>query len=255
MIHGVGCTGAAWDRMAPLFQARGFTTFTPTLFPALRTKGAPPEGITKLTLHDYVAAMADEARKIAADTGRKPALIGHSMGGLIVQKLATMDVAAAGVLLTPAQTADCQVFDFAPLYTFWNILKSGDVNQPYKVWDKGFSWGVLNAVDKSRHAEIYAEAVFDSGLVYRDLGRPAEDPHRTAFIDAAEIKLPLLTIGAAKDRATVIKAVRRLAQKYAGVGGAYKEYPKNAHWIVDEPGTEQVVSDIADWLDAKVPAA
>jgi alpha-beta hydrolase superfamily lysophospholipase len=248
MIHGVGCDGTAFNRMAPLFSAHGFLTRTPTLFPDLRVRENPSEGLSKLCLHDYVEAMAAEAAQFQKETGRPVALLGHSMGGLIVQKLAARKIGAAGVLLTPAQPADCQKFALGPLYTFWNIVRDGDVNKAYKVWRKGFYWGVLNCVDPAKRAAIYATALFDSGLIYRDIGRSKDDPHRTATIDAADIAIPLLTVCAGRDRATVPAAVRAVAAKYRDSGGQLLEYPRNGHWIVDEPGTDRVVSDIAAWL-------
>ena len=252
MIHGIGCDGSVFNRMAALFAAHGFNPRTPTLFPHLRVGDAPSAELATLTLKDYVDAMEQEARAFATESGRPIALLGHSMGGLIVQKLAARKVGAAGVLLTPAQPADCQVFSFGPLFTFWNIVKVGDPHRSYKVWRKGFDWGVLNQVPEERRDAIYAGAVYDSGLVYRDLGRPAQDPHRTAFIDASDIDIPLLTVCAGRDRATVPAAVRKVAAKYRDRGGQLIEYPRNGHWIVDEPGVERVVGDIAEWLKRKL---
>ncbi|MEO0607725.1 MAG: alpha/beta hydrolase, partial [Pseudomonadota bacterium] len=132
----------------------------------------------------------------------------------------------------------------------WSVLKVGAKNVPgrvFKVGPNGFRWGVLNAVPKQRHDAIYADALYDSGRVYHDLTNP--EP-----IDESKITVPTLTIGAKKDRATVIKAVRKVGQKYAkaSVPGDYTEYRSNAHWIVDEPGTEQVSADILEWLDRRL---
>jgi alpha-beta hydrolase superfamily lysophospholipase len=254
MIHGVGCDGAAFNRFAGLMAAHGFNPRTPTLFPDLRVggDGPPPEGLAKLTLKDYVDAMEAEARAFEKEAGRPVALLGHSMGGLIVQKLLSRGVGAAGVLLTPAQPADCRVFSWSVFYTFWNILRVGDINRGYKVWKKGFAWGVMNCVPKARHDALFRQTVFDSGLVYRDFGRPQDDPHRIAFIDAGGIKAPILTIGAGKDRATPVRAVRKVAAKYAAIGGTYLEYPKSGHWLLDEPETERAASEIAAWLKGKL---
>ena len=103
---------------------------------------------------------------------------------------------------------------------------------------------LLNAVPKERHDTIYADALFDSGRVYHDLANPDG-------IDESKVAVPTLTIGAKKDRATVIKAVRKVGAKYAKAKrpGDYIEYGNHAHWLVDEPGTEQVSADILEWLD------
>ncbi|MEM7493998.1 MAG: alpha/beta hydrolase [Pseudomonadota bacterium] len=249
MIHGVGCGGEVWDKMRPAFEAEGWACDAPTLFPQFRTP-EPTDGLADLTLNDYVEAMAEKARQIEAANGEKPVVIGHSMGGLIAQKLTEAGLVEAGIFLTPAQPEGCTVTDLRVMRTFWSILKAGRKNIPggvFKVGPNGFSWGVLNCVPKSRHDEIYKGALYDSGRVYEQLGEPWP-------IDESHIKVPTLTIGAKKDRATVIKAVRKVGEKYEGaaVAGDYLEYADHAHWIVDEPGTERVTSDILDWLKSKI---
>ena len=250
MIHGVGCGGEVWDRMKRDFAMAGWTCETPTLFPDLRTREDPPDALADLTLSDYIEAAAEKAAAIAQRNGEKPVVIGHSMGGLIAQKLAERGSVRGAIFLTPAQPEGCTVTDLRVLRTFWSILKVGRKNVPggvFKVGPNGFRWGVLNAVDKARHDEIYAEALFDSGRVYEDLSNPGP-------VDETKINIPTLTIGAKKDRATVIKAVRKVGAKYAkaSVPGDYFEYADHAHWIVDEPGTEQVSADILEWLDEKL---
>ena len=256
MIHGVGCGGEVWDVMRPVFEAAGWTCIAPTLFEDQRTVQIPPASLSDLTLNDYVEASAALCADIEAETGEKPTVIGHSMGGLIAQKLIERGAAKAGVFLTPAQPADCQSPSLPVLFTFANIIfkpRAKAMEMGHKVWKSGFSWGVLNVVDKARHDEIYALARYDSGKVYRDLGDANADPAKTAVIDEASFEAPTLTIGAGKDRATPIGPVRKTAEKYkkAPVPGDYLEYPDNAHWIVDEPGTDKVSADILDWLEDK----
>lgn len=247
MIHGVGCGGEVWDRMRYPFEQDGWHVETPTLFPDKRTIENPPPDLKDLRLSDYIESASAMAKKIQADSGEKPAVIGHSMGGLIAQHLAARGDVTAAVFLTPAQTPDCRTFDPRLFITFWNILKNGRkkiAEGSYKVGPAGFRWGVMNQVPKERHNEIYALARYDSGKVYLDLTEP--EP-----IDEADVSIPTLTIGAARDRATPVKAVRKVAAKYAkaAVEGDYLEYPDHAHWIVDEPGSERVIADILDWFD------
>ena len=250
MIHGVGCGGEVWDRMKRDFTMAGWTCETPTLFPDLRTHDDPPAGLADLTLQNYVDAVAEMASKLTERDGEKPVIIGHSMGGMIAQRLAEAGLLRGAIFLTPAQPKGCTVTDLRVVRTFWSIVKTGQKNVPgkvFKVGPNGFRWGVLNAVPQDRHDEIYTQALFDSGRVYHDLANPTE-------IDEGQVNVPTLTIGAKKDRATVIKAVRKVGDKYAGaaVPGDYFEYANHGHWIVDEPGTEQVSADILGWLDEKL---
>ena len=244
MIHGVGCGGDAWDRMRPGFEVAGWDCEAPTLFPDQRTLDNPPATLPDLGFDDYVAAMVEAARKIEKDTGAKPAVIGHSMGGLIAQCLAEKGVVSQAVFLTPAQPKECAEVSLSVAYTFLNILLTRNRKRAYKVWRSGFRFGVLNRVPRRRHEEIYARARFDSGKVYGDLTDGIE-------VDEGLVAIPTLTIAASQDRATLARAVRKVGEKYARapVPGDFFEYPDNAHWIIDEPGTDAVVADIVEWLE------
>lgn len=256
MVHGVGGTAEAWSRLAPAFREQGWKVETPTLRPDQRKADNPPADLPKLRLKDYVDDVEALAREVEKTEGVAPVLFGHSMGGLIVQKVLERGAGRAGVLLTPASPVGASAGgSAAQLFTFANVLFGGGPARSHKIWRTGFSWGVLNQVPKAKHAGIYAGTVYDSGAVYADLGNPDKDESRTGVVDETKIKVPVLTIGGAKDRATPIANVRLVGAKYGKVGGDYREYPNHAHWIVDEPGTDKVIADIAEWLASKGIAA
>jgi 8-oxo-dGTP pyrophosphatase MutT (NUDIX family)/esterase/lipase len=253
MIHGVNCTGKAWERLAADFQGRGWTVRAPTLRADLRVKANPSPALAAVTLGDYLREAEGWARALEAETGAPPVLFGHSMGGLIVQKLMERGIGRAGVLITPASPSDARgPVALSTAFTFLNVLLTpGNAEKALKPWRAGFDWGVLNVVPAARRPAIYAEAVYDSGKVYQGLSTPGGDPDQVGVIDESRIKAPVLTIGAGQDRTTPVLGVRAVAAKYAKAGGDYREYPDNGHWIVDEPGTDQVAADIDAWLEAK----
>ncbi|MEL7129658.1 MAG: alpha/beta fold hydrolase, partial [Pseudomonadota bacterium] len=201
MIHGIGCGGDAWDRMRPGFEHADWACEAPTLFPEKRTLSDPPPDLPNLRFEDYVDAMGTLARQMAETHGEKPAVIGHSMGGLIGQKLAERGDVAAGIFLAPAQPEGCLIIAPSMIWTFANVFRRGTRkgrDLPHKVWKTGFRWGVLNRVPPERHDAIYRTARFDSGHVYGDISDGI-------VIDESKIRVPTLTIGALQDRATVIK--------------------------------------------------
>ena len=260
MIHGVGCGGDVWSRMRSDFEAAGWRCESPTLYQHLRTVEAPPpEGLPELCLSDYVRASADYAKQLEQEEGAPPVVIGHSMGGLIAQNLATSNLVSAAVFLTPAGPHDCASASLAQVITFANIIFTSEQKRrtnAYKVWKTGFMWGVLNCVPKDQRQEIFDQARFDSGQVYQDLTHLENAAGGVGVIDESQINIPTLTIGAGKDRATPAKMVRKIADKYADAAtpGEFKEYPNNAHWILDEPGVDIVSRDILAWLDEKLGA-
>ncbi len=253
MVHGVGATGDTFSRLAPAFRDKGWRVETPTLRPDRRTSENPPADLPKLRLKDYVDDIEALARAIEAETGAAPVLFGHSMGGLVVQKVLERGAGRAGILITPASPVGARSGkSVAQAFTFANILFTGKPEtRSHKIWKTGFSWGVLNRVPEAKHAGIYATAVYDSGGVYEDLAYPERDPSKTAYIDESRITTPVLVIGGGRDRATPIADVRKVGEKYARIGGELRIYPENGHWIVDEPGTDQVIADIAAWLEKK----
>ena len=246
LIHGIGCGGEVWTVMRRYLEGAGWTCIAPTLFPEKRVKENPPPDLSNLSFPDYVDDMAARCQAIRDETGEAPAVIGHSMGGLIAQCLAEKGLVSKAVFLTPAQPKDCAKVSLSIAFTFANVILSQKRDKSYKIWKTGFNWGVLNCVPKSKHDEIYRLALYDSGRVYGDITDGVE-------IETRAIKIPTLTIAASHDRATPAAAVRKVAAKYAAapVPGDFIEYPDNAHWIVDEPGTKEVAGDIINWLEGE----
>src|SRR5438876_72663 len=100
-VHGLWLLPSSWDRWAALFEEAGYTTLTP---------GWPddPETVEQARAHPEVFArktvgqVADHLEGVVRKLTRKPAVIGHSFGGLLTQILAGRGLAAAAVAIDPA---------------------------------------------------------------------------------------------------------------------------------------------------------
>lgn len=253
MIHGFGCAGDSWAPVAQRLRAEGYRVETPTLRAEQRKVSAPGAGLADLSLADYVADMSALAASLAQQDGEAPVAFGHSMGGMIAQKLAEAGLVAGAVLFAPASPADARGKPkLSPLFAFLNAaLAPNPETKTVKQWKTGFKWGVMNAVPASRHDALYAKMVFDSGRVLANLAWPDKDPNRTVSVDVDRIKVPLLVVAGALDRTTPVDDLRLVGQKYSAVGGDYVEYPNNAHWLIDEPGTDVILDDVIGWLKNK----
>lgn len=257
MIHGYGCASDCWGPVAERLKAEGYKVETPTIRADQRKVSGPGAGLAGLSLADYVADMSALAASLAQQDGEAPIVFGHSMGGLIAQKLAEAGLVSGAVLFSPASPADARGRPkLAPVLAFLNAaLMSNPQTRTVKQWKTGFKWGVMNAVPASRHDALYARMVHDSGRVLADLAWPDKDPNKTAHVDANRIKVPLRVVAGALDRTTPVEDMRLVGQKYSAVGGDYVEYPSNAHWLIDEPGTDVILDDVLDWLKDKQLAA
>jgi pimeloyl-ACP methyl ester carboxylesterase len=86
-IHGLWLLPSSWDRWAALFEENGYAALTP---------GWPddPDTVDEAKAHPEVFAgksigqVADHFETIISGLDRKPAVVGHSFGGLLTQILA-----------------------------------------------------------------------------------------------------------------------------------------------------------------------
>ena len=257
LIHGYGCAGDVWGPVAQRLKAEGYRVEAPTIRAAVRTVEGPRAGLVGLTLADYVAEMTALAQTLAKETGKKPLVFGHSMGGLIAQKVAEAGHASALVLFAPASPADARGKPkLSPVFTFLNMaIQPKPETKAGKMWKTGFKFGVMNAVPASRHDALYATMVHDSGQVLADLAWPDKDPNKAAYVDAAKVTIPILVMAGALDRTTPLDDVQRIGRKYASAD--IKIYPNNAHYLIDEPNTMKILDDVIAWLRGKnqTPAA
>ncbi|WP_165184129.1 alpha/beta hydrolase [Caulobacter soli] len=255
LIHGYGCAGDVWDPMAARLRAEGYRVVAPTIRSAVRTVDGPRAGLAGLTLADYVAEMSALAQALAKEDGKKPIVFGHSMGGLIAQKIAEAGHADRLVLFAPASPADARGKPkLSPVFTFLNMaLRSKPETRAGKMWKPGFKFGVMNAVPPARHDALYATMVHDSGQVLADLAWPHKDPNRTAHVDATKVTIPVLVLAGALDRTTPLEDVRLVGRKYPAAD--LKIYPNNAHYLIDEPNTMSILDDVIAWFTGKPKAA
>jgi alpha-beta hydrolase superfamily lysophospholipase len=247
MIHGMCCTGDVWSHFRSFFEARGATVYTPTLRPLERVglTSKPPRALGELSLHDYVRDLELEIERIEQETGRVPAVIGHSMGGLLAQALAERNRVRAAVFISPAAPAGIHT----PLTrVFWGGLllaaRFGFALPVIKPDGRTVFPMVLNAMPKHARAAALEAMVWESGRVFSEF---ASFP-----IDESKIRIPLLTIAATRDRLVAAPLVRLTGKKYASVGGDFREYKTHGHWLYAEPGWETAAQDIYAWLSGAV---
>jgi pimeloyl-ACP methyl ester carboxylesterase len=63
----------------------------------------------------------------------------------------------------------------------------------------------------------------------------------------------MLVIAGVEDRITPASVVRRVAKKYQAVA-TYREFDNHAHWVVAEPGWQEIAEYVTAWMEQVVPA-
>src|SRR5260221_9433925 len=85
-VHGLWLLPSSWDRWAKLFEEAGFVALTPG-WPDDPDTVAEANAHPEVFAHKTVGQVADHFDRIVRGLDRKPAIVGHSFGGLLAQIL------------------------------------------------------------------------------------------------------------------------------------------------------------------------
>ncbi len=253
LIHGAFSGGWAMEPWAGAMTARGWRCHTPDLL----HHDTPPHGRPHPELgHTSLVDFADDlAHKIKA-LPEKPVLIGHSMGGLVAQILAGRGLARALVLLAPSPpwgvlpSTDFEIMSaigmVATLGVFWN----GPIHPVYRV----AADHTLNRLPREERRATFARFVPESGRAVFEIMHSIMDYRRASRVEPWTVKCPVMSVAGGADRVNSARTVKRIAARYSdNPGSTFTLYQDFSHWIIGEPGWQQIADDAAAWLDRVVP--
>ena len=249
-IHGMFQNSKSWDKWQDYFTARGYNCMVPD-WPLhegepLSLRQNPPAGLGDLHLDDIIVPIETLALQM-----EKPILIGHSVGGLIVQLLLNRGVASAGVAISPVAPNAMLDFDWGFFKNSALIANPFKGNEPFFMDEKSFHGSFANTLSEQESNVAYQEfATHDSRNVLRDcMGTPGE-------MDLDLPHAPLLMVAAEQDEIIPNTLVKKNFEAYKDQSSqtAFKEFPNRSHYICGEPGWEEVAAHVADWLD-RLPAS
>lgn len=243
MIHGMFAAGWAWERFAPRFEAAGYRVRTPTLrLHDVDPAEPPPSGLGGVSVLDYEA---DLVRHVS-DLPDPPVVVGHSMGGLLAQKLAVRGLVRAAVLITPAPPSGMFALHLSTIRTFWSSLaRWGFWRRPARPTFSEAVYGTLGHLPDELQRSIWERFVHESGRAACEIGFWLLDRRRASAVEPPVAPCPVLALGATEDRIVPVDVVRRAADRYRAT---FRELPRRSHWVLDGPGWEEVADLVLEWL-------
>lgn len=251
MIHGMWGTHASWDHYRQFMEARGYHCVIPDLrHHDVSPQDPPPPGLGETGLEDY----ADDLEDLIRSMPEPPVIIGHSMGGLLAQLLAERGLGRAVVLLTPASPAGINALKLSVIRSTLSIQSRwGFWSKPMRITFGEACYGILNRLSPEAQRQAYATFVHESGRAAAEIGFWPFDINRASSVREMRVTCPMLVVGAGEDRMTPAAVVRKVAEKYRKVA-TYMEFPAQSHWILEEPGWEQVAEAVEGWIRRQWPA-
>ncbi|MET0546749.1 MAG: alpha/beta fold hydrolase [Caulobacterales bacterium] len=242
-IHGAFTSSWSFDRFRKPFERAGYRVRTVDL-PHHEPK-ADLDALAACGLREYVRAVERDIADL-----ERPILIGHSMGGLLAQIVASRRPVAAKILLAPAApwgvgpttaeetTANMALF---ALGDFWNRPIDPDYHSA-----RSFA---LQRFEREEARAMFARFVPDSGRAAFETIHWWRDISMAAAAPAYLISAPVLAIAGRHDALTPPATVRRITGRFGADQATFVEMPDMGHWLVAETGWERVADVCMDWLE------
>lgn len=251
LIHGAWVTSASWDEFRRPFEVADHVVHTPT-WPLLDGRAAdhfvarPPAGFGSLSIKRIAEHLAHSIRAVLPD----PILIGHSFGGLLVQMLLDRGIGRAGIAFNPVPIGGIipgptAITAIAPI-----VLRPRGWRRPYAFTRERWARRFANAAPRA-----LADAAYDSYVI----PAPGRIFYEAALglgtrIDPARRKVPLMITGSDHDR-LVTPYLTRAAfhiQRRSVARTDYLDLPGRSHFLLAEPGWEEIASRALEWIEEVV---
>jgi non-heme chloroperoxidase len=244
-VHGLWLLPSSWDRWAALFEENGFVAVQPD-WPddpgTVAEANAKPEVFAGKSIGD----IADHVADVIGRLDKKPAVIGHSFGGLLTQILAGRGLASVSVAIDPAPFRGVLPLPISALRSASAVLKNPrNRHRAVPLTYDQFRYGFANAVTEEEAKELYETyAVPGSGEPIFQAAAANLNPWTEAKVDTKNPERgPLLVISGELDH-TVPHAIAHASyeqqKKNSDNVTEFVEMKGRGHALVIDSGWQEV---------------
>jgi non-heme chloroperoxidase len=243
-IHGLWLLPSSWDRWATVFEEAGYTALTPG-WPDDPQTVEEAKAHPEVFAHKTVGQVADHFAAVIGRLAKKPAVIGHSFGGLLAQIVAGRGLSAAAVAIDPAPFRGVLPLPISALKSASPVLSNpGNRNRAVPLTYEQFRFGFANAVTEDEAKQLYdAYAVPAPGAPLFQAATANLNPWTEAKVNSkSPDRGPLLIISGEQDH-TVPPAIANAAYKKQkrNVGVTeLAEIPGRGHALTIDSGWREV---------------
>lgn len=249
-IHGLHENAASWKSWKLFFENLGYVCHTPN-YPfhdgiPHEMRRQPNKELAKMRMNDVVDHYV---KFIDSLGGINPVLIGHSMGGLIVQKLIQLEKGLLGICISSASPKGVIGFDWSFVKSNWVVVNPFKGNTLFCGSREWFHYAICNSLTRKESDEIYEEAVVPEG---RNI--PRSSRFSDGVIDFNKPHKPLLFISAEKDHIIPVSLNLKNIAAYKDKQSItdFKEFKGRSHSLCVQTGWEEVALFIENWFQALI---
>jgi pimeloyl-ACP methyl ester carboxylesterase len=244
-IHGLFMNPESWSQWVKYFGDKGYKCYTPAYpfhegNPEVLRNSINPE-LGRVTFKQIIDSLVEFIDTLP----EKPILIGHSMGGLAVQKLIGMNKGAIGISIDPAPPEGLFSFKWsflkANLSTI-NPFRGNSVCLPDVKW---FHYAFCNTMTIEQTESEYNKFVVPES---RNIARSSTG--KEGRIDFSKPHNPLLIIAGEKDNIVPASLVKKNYKAYNKNNSRidFKEFSDRTHYICGQPDWDEIAAYIDEWI-------
>jgi len=243
-IHGLWLLPSSWERWAEVFEQAGYAPLLPG-WPDDPDTVAEANANPDVFAHKTVGQVADHFEEVIGGLERKPAIIGHSFGGLLAQILAGRGRSAATVAVDPAPFRGVLPLPISALKSASPVLANPlNRGRAVPLTYEQFRFGFANAVDEDEAKQLYdTYAVPAPGAPLFQAATANLNPWTEAKVNSkSPDRGPLLIISGEKDNTvpwSIANASFKKQNRNEGVT-EIEEIPGRGHALTIDSGWREV---------------
>src|ERR671916_1126852 len=251
-VHGLWLLPSSWDRWAQLFSEAGYAPLTPD-WPddpeTVEDARANPDVLAKKTLRQ----VADHTTEIINALDKKPAVMGHSTGGLLAEMLAGQGLSAVTVAIDPGVFRGVLPLPLSVLRSAGPFLiNPRNRGRALTLAFDQFRYAWTNNLDEEEAMELYDKFhVAASGISLAQMGNANLNPWTEAKVDTKNPdRGPLLIIEGENDHTVpwaIAHAAYKRQRRNPGVTEIVK-MPNRGHALTIDHGWREVAQTSLDFV-------
>jgi non-heme chloroperoxidase len=200
-IHGLWLLPSSWDNWAQLFEEAGYAALTPS-WPddpeTVEEARANPDVFARKTLKQ----IADHTADVIGKLDKKPAVMGHSTGGLLTYMMADRGLSAVSVAIDPGPFRGVLSLPVSSLKAAAPVLKNPlNRSRAVTLTLDQFKYGWANALSDEEAKQLYdTYHVAAPGAALMQMANANLNPFTEAKVDTKNPNRgPLLILDGEKD--------------------------------------------------------
>jgi non-heme chloroperoxidase len=243
-IHGLWLLASSWDNWARLFEEAGYAAVTPS-WPddpeTVEEARSNPDVLAGKTL----TQIADHTAEVIGGLAKKPAVMGHSTGGLLAQIIADRGLSAATVAIDPGPFRGVLPLPVSALRSAAPVLANPrNRGRAVTLTLDQFKYGWANALSEDEAKELHARYhVAAPGAPLMQMANANLNPWTEAKVDPANPdRGPLLIIDGERDHTVpwaIANAAFKRQRRNPGVTEIVK-IPNRGHSLTIDSGWREV---------------